>query len=333
MTQVVLQFLGSALVIMIAGTFLTRFADAIADITGLGRLLVGSILLAGATSLPELAVDLNAVRLGATDMAVGDLMGSSLFNLLILGMLDLSRRSSGRLLPRGSTTHSLSATHSIVLTSIAAMSIVAGRRGGTMFAGLGAGSWALLVAYVLGVRMSYEDQRAAARSSEAHQDVLIPAGRLKLASALGGFAACTVVILFTAPMLAQSAAQIADYTGLGGTFIGTTLVALCTSLPELVASMAALRMGAFDLAVGNVFGSNSFNMVLLIALDLAQAGPLFSSISSTHAVTGMASILITAVAIMGQVYRVEKRVAMAEPGASLVIGLVIAALALIYHIG
>ena len=72
MSLTILQFVVSAAVIVIAGTYLTRYADAIADLTGLGRLLVGSILLAGATFLPELSVDLSAVRLGEVDMAVGD---------------------------------------------------------------------------------------------------------------------------------------------------------------------------------------------------------------------------------------------------------------------
>jgi Ca2+/Na+ antiporter len=100
MSLTILQFVVSAAVIVIAGTYLTRYADAIADLTGLGRLLVGSILLAGATSFPELSVDLSAVRLGEVDMAVGNLIGSSLFNLLILGILDLSHHSRGRMLAR-----------------------------------------------------------------------------------------------------------------------------------------------------------------------------------------------------------------------------------------
>jgi Sodium/calcium exchanger protein len=85
-----LQFVVSGILIMGAGTLLARFADKIPELTGLGRLLVGSVLLAGATSLPELTVDTSAVRLGLADLAVGDLLGSSLMNLMILAVLDLS---------------------------------------------------------------------------------------------------------------------------------------------------------------------------------------------------------------------------------------------------
>ena len=72
MSLTILQFVVSAAVIVIAATYLTTYADAIADLTGLGRLLVGNTLLAGETSLPEPSVDLSAVRLGEVDMAVGD---------------------------------------------------------------------------------------------------------------------------------------------------------------------------------------------------------------------------------------------------------------------
>lgn len=84
MVVVSLEFLALAAVVALAGTFLARSADQIAEITRLGRLLIGSVLLASATSLPELTVDVSAVRQGMPDLAAGDLFGSSLMNLLIL---------------------------------------------------------------------------------------------------------------------------------------------------------------------------------------------------------------------------------------------------------
>jgi cation:H+ antiporter len=333
MIWTLLQFALAASIIVVAGTFLTRFADAIADLTGLGRLLIGSILLAGATSLPELSVDLSAVSIGEGNLAVGDLMGSSLFNLLILAVLDLSHTSRGRMLSRTSAAHALSGTLSISLTAFAALFIILSGRISWTVLGLGPGAWALLITYVLGVRLVFVDQRISAMESEHQQEVPIPAGRLRMAQAVGGFLTSAVVIIVFAPMLARSASGIADFTGLGGTFIGTTLVALCTSLPELVASLAALRMGAFDLAVGNVFGSNSFNMVLLPILDLAQPGSLLAVVSQTHAVTALAGIIITALAILSQLYRNEKRrISILEPDAVLIILLVVGSLWLVYHL-
>jgi cation:H+ antiporter len=334
MGAAVLQFLVSAAVIVVAGTLITRYADAIADLTKLGRLLVGSIFLAGATSLPELLVDLNAVGLGLPDLAVGDLMGSSLFNLLILGGLDLSHRAHGQMLSRASAAHALSATMSIALTTLAALAILLGQHWGQVtIAGIGIGSLAIALAYLLGVRLLFYDQRVSAQQGAGRaQEVLVPAGPITLKRAIVGYAASAAVIVVAAPFLAEAAGKLAEVTGLGNTFVGTTLVALCTSLPELVATLVAVRIGAFDLALGNIFGSNAFNMVLLVPLDLLYPGPLLAAVSPTHALTCLATILVTAVAVMGQLYQVEKRIHFLEPDALLVLLLVLGSLVMIYYL-
>jgi cation:H+ antiporter len=111
----------------------------------------------------------------------------------------------------------------------------------------------------------------------------------------------------TAPFLASAADRIATLSELEHSFVGTTLLALTTSLPELVATLAAARLGSFDLALGNIFGSNSFNMLLLVPLDLLQPGPLLSLVRPLHAVTAFGVVLATSVAVMAQLYRFEKR--------------------------
>lgn len=324
------QFAICAAVIIGAGTVLTRCADALADLTGFGRLLVGSILLAGATSLPELTVDVSAVRLGLPDMAVGDLMGSSLFNLLILALIDTMHHSRGRMLSRSSAAHALSATVSILLTALAAAGILLGQQHDWTLFGVDASSLAIFVAYVFGVRLIYYDQKVTAKS----QDVLMPAGpKTTLARASIGFAAAAAAILVAGPFMAEAAGKLAELSGLGGTFVGTTLVALSTSLPELVATLAAVRMGAFDLAVGNVFGSNAFNMVLLIPLDIAyRQGSLMAAVSTNHALTCLATIVVTCIAVAGQLYQVERRVKFIEPDAVLMIALIGGAISLLYFV-
>jgi len=328
----IIQFVIAALVIIVAGAALTRFADAIADLTQVGKLLVGSILLAGATSLPELMVTLSAVRMDMPDMAVGNLAGSCLMNLMILGIADLAHRSRGHLLSRISAAHALAGIASLTIAAVAAIGILASHQWPDLvLGGLGPGTWLVAVTYVLTVRMVFYDQRLSAQQEESHgRDVMVPAGRITLRTAIIGFLIAAAAIFFAAPYIAESAGTIADLSGLGKTFVGTTMVSLCTTLPELVATLTAVRMGAIDLAIGNVFGSNAFNAVLLVPLDIAYPGSLLAAVSTTHVVTYLCSIMIASIAIMGQLYHVERRTRILEPDAVLVILLVLAALGLIY---
>ena len=120
--------------------------------------------------------------------------------------------------------------------------------------------------------------------------------------------------------MAWSAEHIAEETGTTATFIGTSLVAITTSLPELVTAIAAVRLGAFDLAVGNLFGSNAFNMAAFFFADAAyRGGGLLGNISSTHALTALWSILMMNIGLMGIIYRAEKRFLLVEPDSLLMI--------------
>ena len=152
---------------------------------------------------------------------------------------------------------------------------------------------------------------------------------LELVASFLGLAA---VVAVAGTILARSADRIAEVTGLGQTFVGTTLVALTTSLPEFVASIAAVRIGAFDLAIGNTFGSNAFNMILFVPLDAFHPGPLFADVNPAHAVTALAVIVATATAVLGQLYHEERRLPILEPDAVLVVLAVVGALALVYRL-
>lgn len=332
------QFAICAAVIVVAGTVLANCADAIAEITKLGRLLVGSILLAGATSLPELTVDISAIRIGAPDLAVGDLFGSCLANLLILAMLDLMRHSNGHLLSRRAARHALSGSMSVALTAIAGVAMLTAPFTGQIeVLGISPGLLLLALTYIGGARILYYDQRVSAKVAEIEQamesqaihEPTEPPKSLK--RAILGFSTAAAVILVIGPFMSHAAEQFAAATGLGRSFVGTTLVALSTSLPEFVSTLAAVRLGAFDLAIGNIFGSNAFNMLLLVPLDVVQKGSLMAAISSSHAITCLASILATQAAIVGQLYNVEARRRFLDPDAWLVIAVVFSGLALVYY--
>jgi cation:H+ antiporter len=199
-------------------------------------------------------------------------------------------------------------------------------------AGIGPGPLAVAVSYVLGLRLVYYDQQHAMQNLAPGETAITEPGAMTLQHAVIGYAACTVGILVAAPLLASAAEGLAEVTGLGGTFIGTTLVAISTSMPEAVTTYAAVRAGAYDLAVGNIFGSNAFNMVILLPADGFFEGSLLAAASPTQAITATCAILATGLAVLGLLYRPERWYWIVEPDAALVIVVVVASLGLIYYL-
>lgn len=333
----ILEFVALATVIIVAGAVLTRYADVLGERLGMGGSLAGMVLLATATSLPELAIDCNAAAMGAPDLAVGDLFGSSLMNLLILACLDLLFRTRGRMLSSMAGAHTISATMSIVLTAMALLFLQL--KLNLPWLPISPGTVAIFLVYMFLLRMVYFDQRFAAEHGSAASEPVEPVAEIpppKHISTLRatiGYVAAAAVILIVAPFMAGTAEKLAEVSGLGRTFIGTTLVAVSTSLPEMVTTATAVRMGAFDLAVGNIFGSNSFNMTILLGVDLFYDGPLLASVSQAHAITATSVIVVTSVAIMGLLYRAERRYWLIEPDAALIILLVLGSLGLVYYAG
>ncbi len=327
----ILEFIIAGIFVIGSGVTLTRASDRIAEISGLGRLLAGSLLLAGATSLPEFFVDLSAIRKGMPDLAVGDLFGSSLMNLMILGCADLIHRNPRKMFSRAGAQHALSAAIAINVTTLAAISIFIGSPWADYAVGdIGIGPIAIGVVYVLGLRIVYRDQRI---SSQTDTELSRPNEGYSLMRALVIYGLSALVIFLASPFMAGNAGKIADMTGLGRTFIGSTLVAFSTSLPEVVSTVAAVRMGAFDLAVGNIFGSNTFNMFLFVPLDFFHSGSLMGAVSKNHVLTALGVIMTTSVAVMGQLYHEERRKTLIEPDAVAVIGLVLGSFFTLYWLG
>jgi cation:H+ antiporter len=334
MTGYIIQFLLSAAAIVLAGIVLAHCGDIISKRTQMGGMLVGGLLIAGATSLPEMTVDISAIRLGAPDLAVGDLMGSSIFNLLILAVFDLTRYSHGRMLSQASAAHALAASVSIAMAAMAAIFIQLGPQlESAVFLRVGPGTIVLAVTYLIGFRLIARSREITAEPETKEAENKVPFfGKISLKAAVIGFVAACVVLLIAGPLLAKAADSLAEETGLGGTFFGSTFVAFCTSLPEVATTLTAVRLRAFDMVLGNILGSNSMNMALLLVLDFVDEGSLLSSVSQIHVYTALCVIVVTAVVVLGQLHRVEKKKPFFEPDAWLAIFLIGAALTGLYFV-
>jgi cation:H+ antiporter len=331
MLVALLEFFASAAVIIASGIGMARSADVLSRVTGLGQLLAGALLVAVATSLPDLLVGINAVRNGWVDLAVGDVLGAALMNLLVLAVLDMLNPSRGRMLSRRAAAHALSGTMGMTLLATVGIALFLPDTIDVSVGGISLGLWFVVGAYFLGLRLIFFDQQFAAKEvKEGAKRVRIPTGIRK---PLAGYLISAGLIFIAAPILARSANQLAELTGLGNSFFGTVFLPLSTTLPELVAGLTALRMHAFPLIVGNAFGSLAFNLLLLAPMDFAYDGSLMAAASQVHVVTCFAAILVIAVAVMGQLYHAERRISFVEPDALLVIMLVFGAFGLIYLLG
>lgn len=326
-------FFGSAAVIVAAGTSLARSGDVIAARTSLGGLWVGSVFLAIATSLPEATTDVAAVLMGLPDLAAGDLFGSSMANMLILAVISMTH--GAELFRRAALDNAISAALAIILTTIAAIAVLL--ESAAAILRIGPGSLVILSVYLVGTRAIYR------RNAVAHQagQVAEMAGepphesgaerRPTLRRTVWSFAGATVVLLIAGPLFAGFADQLAEATGLGATFVGTSLVGLATSLPELVTSLTAVRMGAYDLAVGNLFGSNAVNMLMFVPLDAVHlSGPVLAAVHPAHAVSALVAVVLMAIGLSAIVSRARRRMSMLEPSSGLILLGYILGMAIVY---
>ena len=302
------QFLICTIVIVYGGSRLSRYGDVIAEKTGMGRTWIGVVLIASATSLPELFTGISSVTLfNSPNIAAGDVLGSCMFNLLILAMLDVGRRVA----PISTLAHQgqiLTASFGVLLLGLTTISMLAGQSLPTL-GWIGVYSLVIPIVYLGAMRLvfNYERRRIAEFLSEVKAEARYD--HISRPVAYRRFAFFAVIIVMAATYLPYVADQLATITGLGRTFVGSILVALSTSLPEIVVGRAALQMGAVDLAVGNVLGSNLFNLLILAIDDIFfLKGPLLASISPTHTVTACAAMTMTAIIMIALMYRSKKRV-------------------------
>ena len=312
---VLLGLVAGAAGVVYAGIVLAKSADVIATKTGLGGLWLGMVLLAFATSLPELATAAVTVLIDAPDLAAGNLFGSNMANMLILAALNLVPGSA--VFRRASLDQALSATLAISLTAMAAgfvllaTPLAVGR--------FGPGSFLLITTYLVGSRAILRHTTAGDGGGEeaAPDDDGGPAWSLRKAA--GIFLVGTVVVTVSAPVFGLAAEGAVELTGLTESFVGVIVLGVATSLPEVVTSLAALRIGAHDLAVGNLFGSNAINMVMFVPLDLLTPGSILAAVDPVHAFVGLASILMMALALGAIALRSRRRLSLLEPSSGLII--------------
>jgi cation:H+ antiporter len=299
-------FVLASAVILASGIRLARWGDVIAEKTGLGGTWMGLVVMAAVTSLPELVTGASAIVLfDAVDLAAGDAIGSCMFNLVILAFLDL--RHPAPISASIHQGHVLTAGFGMVQLGGALLALLAGSHAPTL-GWIGLHSFVFVGVYVFATRLIFTHERARLSAIAEEVGGAVRHGEVSLRSAIAYYALAAAALVLAAAYLPRAATELARASGLSESFVGNLFVAASTSLPEVVVSVAAARLGALDMAAANLFGSNVFNVAVLGLDDLLlTSGPLFERVSPVHAVSLASALLMTAIAVIGMTYRAQRK--------------------------
>jgi cation:H+ antiporter len=301
------QFSACIALIGFAGIRLTRYGDVIADKTGLGGSWVGLVLIATVTSLPELASGISAVTLAhAPDIAVGNVLGACVFNLTILAVIDLLQRQDD-IYRDADTGHTLAASFTLLMLGMVGFSLlIMGLKPGWRIGHIGFSTPLLLLGYIVAIRSIHLYECAhVAEFTDAEPDRY---PHLSLRAAVLRYGAAALVVVAVGIWLPFVGEAIARQMQWSESFVGTLFIALVTTLPELVVTLAAVRIGAIDMAFGNLFGSNLFNLLVLAVDDIFfLKGPLLASASTANVVSAFSVVMMTGIIIAALCYRPKAR--------------------------
>ena len=303
-----LKFIICAGLIFVAGRYVARYADVIAEKTGMSRLWVGVILVAVATSLPELFTGVGSVVfVNAPDLTVGDLIGSNAYNLLIIALLDVLYRGSP-LLNTMSSGQLLTAVFTLIPITLVTIAIILRGDGVLVWSvgNVGIFSIAVVISYFIMARILYKFEK---RKKEKPEPADLVYENIPLKKAYTYYGLAAVVIVACGIWLAYIGRDLAGVMHLNESSVGSFFIAFVTSLPEITVSIAALMIGAREIAVANMFGSNLFNMAIIFVDDvLYKKGPILGAVSPDHIQQACIVMAMTAVIIMAMVLKRRNKI-------------------------
>jgi len=302
-----IQFIVCCLIILLAGTKLARYGDIIAEKTGLGRIWIGLILIAVITSAPELITGVSSVVLvKQPDMALGTLLGSCCFNLVVIVVIDIMH-SKGPVLNEASRRHLVPAAGGLALYGLAVLGIIfSGSFAEIKVGWVSLPSLLILAGYVTVIYLMFRvetDQRRLETEAEqvyGHES----AKRVWIKFVIAGAA-----VVGTGVWLALVGDKIATtYPSMSASFVGSLFLAICTSLPELVVAVAAVRIGAVDMAIADILGANLLDVGHTFTIDLVTTGGTIQSmLSPVNLVTLGVAFSMTAVLMVGLMFRPRRK--------------------------
>jgi cation:H+ antiporter len=312
MIPVWLKFAVCTIMIFFSGKRVAKYGDVIAEKTGLSGLWIGVILVAIATSLPEIFTGVGStVFVNAPDLTVGNLFGANTYNLLNVSLLDFLNKGSP-LLSSVSIGQLLTAGLSLVPLLIASIGIFLSIRLPQLsFMNISLYSILILIGYLVAIKTIFKferNQQQIMRELKKEEEILLKYNGISLKRACILYGVFAIMIAGAGIWLAYIGEDLARLLSLGQNFIGGLFLSFATTLPEITVSVAALRIGAKELAVANMLGSNLFNMSIIFLNDvLYRKAPIFNFLSQQHIFTGFIVMLMTVIVCTGLILKPKKK--------------------------
>ena len=271
--QIFLLAVGFTMLIKGADFFVDG-SSGIASRFGISQLVVGLTIVAMGTSAPEAAVSISAALKGNAGITIGNVVGSNILNILII--LGLTAFLTKKIVPVASSTIKYEMPFMIVITL---MLLWMGYVGNQVTRLEGAGLWVVFLLYLFYLlKMA---KKGADSNLEDDEGEILEKGGDKKEKSMAMLFLFTVVglalIVIGSSVTVDAATAIAGIIGLSERFIGLTIVALGTSLPELFTSVSAARRGNADIAIGNIVGSNIFNILFVVGTSALITPLVFES--------------------------------------------------------
>ncbi len=274
-----LGFIVSTVVVIWAGDKLVEVGEKFVKVTGLSGGFVAFVFLASATSLPELAAAVGAVTVvKQPDIAISDVLGSNVFNIVAIAIADLF--SSKPLFHYLTNKTKISGIKMVTIPSIATIFVLAaliiahvGGKPIVLFSRLDLISLVLFILWIISLILNYEKHEEEGEEIEDEDEDLTFWG------VLFEFLIWVSLIVVSGIGLSKFGDRLAQLYHLTRTFIGGFLIAISTSLPELVVAISAAKRNKPDMVIGNMLGSNIFNLSIIFVSDLLWPKSIFSHLS------------------------------------------------------
>ncbi len=302
-------FIAMAVIIALVGTRLARGVDRLADRTGLGEAFMGAVFLGACTSLPGITASVTAAAENYPTLALANAFGGIAAQTAFLAIADMVHPRVNLEHAAADVTNMIQGSLLIVLLSILMVGMVGPQ---VSFLGIHPVTPILLITYIFGMRLvlrSHTEPMWRPRMTrETWQDVPeeTPAGE-SLKKLWTGFFLSAFLIIVAGWVLTHCAVSIASQTGLSESLVGGLMLAVTTSLPELVTSIAAVRQGALSLAVGGILGGNAFDTLFAAVADTVyRKGSIYHAATSREITLVALTLVMVGVLVMGLLQR-EKR--------------------------